>query len=220
MHLALQSRACVIALVILMDGMAPAHGQVSLVLGGALMTGKLQTPYVRPCSGEDASAFGPIAYAGFGLSAFSVTAGYVTVTRGFGGDCFSDPPPGDGVYRVREFRVTHSSIYGWAFHLRYSPDSWPIMAYTGAGYRFGGNELGGNKFVSLGAALRTRGRLSVFAGGEVTQLRTQFIRYDRVMQGGIVASETEVDRGYGWRKLEVIRFGLEYRWKLTGGRDD
>src|SRR5688572_13789703 len=72
MHLALQSRACVIALVILMDGMAPAHGQVSLVLGGALMTGKLQTPYVRPCSGEDASAFGPIAYAGFGLSAFSV----------------------------------------------------------------------------------------------------------------------------------------------------
>jgi hypothetical protein len=209
--------ACVIGLVAQFSGQAPAHGQLSLVFGGAIVGGTLQTPYSVTCGAESATAaVGSIAHAGVGFKVVSLTAGYVTV-NGWSEDCLISLPPADGVYRIREYNVTHSAVYGWAFHLRYSPDSLPFMAYAGTGIRFGGNELGHNRFLSVGAALRTPGRLSLFAGGELTQLRTHFVDFERTWQNGEMMSSTEVDRGLGWRKMKLIRFGLEYRWKLLGG---
>jgi hypothetical protein len=91
----------------------------------------------------------------------------------------------------------------------------PVMAYVGPGIRFGGNEPGHNPFVSVGAALRTRGRLSLFVGGELTMLRTDFVDLDQEWRAGEAVSSTEVGRGKGWRNLEVIRLGLEYRLAIT-----
>ena len=88
------------------------------------------------------------------------------------------------------------------------------MAHVGTGFRFGGNELSDNPFVSYGLALRTRGRLGFFAGLEATQLRTRYVVYNQTSLGGEVVSREEVDRGFGWRKLEVLRFGVEYRLHL------
>jgi len=196
-----------------------ATAQASVVFGGAIVGGTLQTPYVFNCSRNDpdSGAGGMVPYVGFGVGPVSVTAGYVQIRQAGSDDCLIDPPPSDGVHRVRDLRITHSSIYGWAFHLRYAPERLPFLVYTGSGYRFGGNELGGNPFVTIGAAARTTGRLSVFVGGEVTQLKTYSVHVDEVWQSGEIVSSTEVDDGYAWRKLKVIRVGLEYRWQLSGG---
>ena len=192
-----------------------AAAQVALVFGGSILKGTLQTPYVYRCSGSQSNATGMMPYVGFGVGAASITAGYVQVNGDGNDDCIIKLPP-DGVHRVRDFRATHTSIYGWGFHLRYSPDRLPFLGYVGTGFRFGGNELGHNRFVSVGAAFRTTGRLSVFVGGEVTQLRTYFVQLDQTWQDGVITSSTEIDDGYGWRKLEVIRFGAEYRWRIRG----
>ena len=193
---------------------APLSGQVSLVLGAAAGLGTLQKPFAGICAEEDTEAPGgaTIVYAGAGYSAFSVTAGYLHAGGGENGCKISATPP-DGVQQLRRFQAGHAGgTYGWLFHLRYSPHSLPFMIYGGTGIRFGTPALGHNRLMSLGAALRTRGRLSVFLGGEVTQIRTRYIRYERQWQNGDIISSTEIERGHDWRKLEIIRFGLEYRW--------
>ncbi|MEX2283764.1 MAG: hypothetical protein WEE89_14860 [Gemmatimonadota bacterium] len=181
------------------------------------MNGTLQTPYaVRDCAlNSEADGGGAVLHAGVGVRAFSITAGYMSVhADGSSRVCFPADERPDGVYQVREFRATHSGIWGWAFNLRYAPPSLPTMIYAGTGIRFGGNELGHNQFVSLGAGLRTRGSLSLFAGGEITQLRTHFVRLDQEYRNGSVISSTEVRRGRGWRKMQMLRFGLEYQWTI------
>jgi hypothetical protein len=200
---------------LVMAEQAPTAGQVSVVMGGSVIAGSLQTPYVYNCGDDpDAGALGTVPYAGIELRAFSLTAGYIQARKAGLGDCTVSEPPSNGVHRVREYRAHGTSIYGWAFHLRYAPGNLPLMAYAGAGYRFGGGELGGNRFLSFGGALRTPGRLSVLVGAEHTRLRTRFTDYDRVWQDGAVSSNTVIDQGVGWRHLNALRIGFEYRWRL------
>jgi hypothetical protein len=202
--------ATIVALVFVSTG-TPLQAQSSVFMGGALLAGSVQTPYVHTCSGKPGRAFGATPYVGIEMKGVAITAGYVQVTKTGIGDCRVPPPPPDGPRKVREFRITHSGIYGWAFNLRYAPAWLPLMAHAGGGLRFGGNDLGDNHFVSYGIALRTRGRLSLFAGLEVTQLHTRYFLYDQIWQGGDLVVSNEVDRGFGWRKLKVLRFGVEYR---------
>jgi hypothetical protein len=196
-------------------GASQASAQISLVLGAGGGSGTLQKPYVYNCDENDTEGSGvaTLLYAGAGVSAFTLTAGYLTANGS--GACLVSPPQPDGVQRIREFRAGGAGgTYGWLFHLRYSPNSIPFMVYGGTGIRFGTQALGHNRLMSLGAALRTHGRLSVFVGGEVNQVRTQYVRFERQWQSGEIVSSTEIERGHDWRKLEFFRFGLEYRWRF------
>lgn len=198
--------------------------QLSWLVGVSGMTGTLQSPYVRGgcSSGYEAltlPAAGALLYTGAHWRGVSLTAGYLTGTkrqRSYEAECVRPPaseqdPAPDGVYEDREFQATHTSIHGWAFHLRYSPDKWPMGVYAGTGFRFGGGELGHNPLVTVGGFVRTPTRLSLLAGGEVTQLRTYYVLRQHVMMDGRIVSTRQAGAGYGWRKFEVIRFGLEYR---------
>lgn len=189
------------------------NAQAALIFGGAAMLGTLQTPYIYNCSNDpDSRAFSTIVYAGVGIGPVSATAGYTEARKADHGlKCIVSEPPADGVHRTRRFPRRTTSFWGWSFHLRYAPSSLPLMAYIGTGFEFEGND-----FRTLGIALRSRGSLSVVAGVEVLQLRTPYIRYDEAWQNGNVISSVEIERGHAWRKLEVIRIGLEYHWRLTG----
>jgi hypothetical protein len=178
------------------------------------MGGSLQTPYFHECSGDGkAPAFGGIGYLGIAVEDISVTAEYVTVGDfEISDDCHLPEPLANGTHQVREFPRRSSHIWAWAFHLRYATPQLPLMGYVGTGY-----ESEGNKFLLFGAELRTRRALAVFAGAQVTLLRTPFILNEETWNNGRqVSSVPHIDEGYAWRHLAVFRAGLEYRWRVFG----
>lgn len=186
--------------------------QLALVLGGALLGGTLQTPYISNCDDDpDSRALGSIVYAGVGYGAVSATAGYTEARDAGGLDCRIPDPVPDGTHQMRDFPRRSTAIWGWAFHVRYAPVSLPLMAHVGAGF-----ETEGNRFRTIGLALRTRGRLSVFGGVELVQLRTPFVDYEQVWLDNEPVGREEIGRGHEWRELQSIRVGLEYHFRLTG----
>lgn len=190
-----------------------AAAQVSPILGASFKKGTAQRPFYSSCAGDpDGPVNSTALYGGIGVGPFSATAEYTEARPGGGiADCVIPNTP-DGVHRVRQFTRRISAYYGWAFNFRFSPASLPLMAYVGTGFEHEGDE-----FRTLGVALRTHGRLSVIGGVEVTHLRTPFRDVDQAWQDQQVVTFEVVDSGQAWRRLEVVRIGLEYRFGLFGG---
>ena len=202
----------IVPIALLAGAAGGANAQLALVVGGALAGGTLQTPYIYNCDDDpDSRALGSIAYVGLGYGSVSATAGYTEARDAGGLDCrISDPVP-DGTHEVRDFPRRSTAIWGWAFHLRYASESLPLMAHVGVGF-----ETEGNRFRTIGLALRTRGRLGLFGGVELVQLRTPYIDYEQVWLDNEPVASEEIGRGHEWRELQTIRIGVEYHFWLTG----
>jgi hypothetical protein len=205
--------ALIVSIALLAGTASGADAQLALVVGGAVAGGTLQTPYVYNCDDDpDSRASGSIVYAGVGYGAVSATAGYTDLRDAGGLTCRIPDPVPDGTHQMRDFPRRSTAIWGWAFHLRYAPPALPLMAHVGAGF-----ETEGNRFRTIGLALRTRGRLRVFGGVELVQLRTPYIDYEQVWLDNDPVTSEEVGHGHEWRELQSIRIGLEYHFRLTGG---
>ena len=189
------------------------HAQKAPLIGLGLVRGSIQTPYFHECSGTGRTdAAGMIGYFGLEVSDVSLVAEYTSVGEtGSDGICSLPDALPNGSHEVRAYPRRSSHIWAWSVNARYRIPTLPALTYVGFG-----SESEGNEFVVFGAELRTRGALAVFVGAQASHLRTPFVTNEEEWQNGHrVASIAQVGQGHTWRKVVVLRAGLEYAWRIV-----